>query len=79
MKQVKQHLMSQINWNPEVTKSIIVLEHVEQWKHKSLHGQWTCLLQERNPKSSVWLRAAHLKPVTEALLTAAQDQSICTN
>ena len=33
MRQVKQHLMSQISWNPNVTKS--TLEHVEQWKHKS--------------------------------------------
>ena len=38
MKQVKQHLMSQISWNPEVTKSTTVFGHVEQWKYKSLHG-----------------------------------------
>ena len=71
--------MSTISWNPEVTKSSIVAQHVELWRSKSLHGQWPCLLQDRNSKSSGWLRTAHLKPVTEALLTAAQDQAICTN
>ena len=71
--------MSAISWNPEVTKSSIVAQHVEQWRSKSLHGQWPCLLQDRNYKSSGWLSTAHLKPVTEALLTAAQDQAVCTN
>jgi len=36
-------------------------------------------LQDRNSESSGWLCVAHLKPVTEALLTAVQDQAICTN
>ena len=79
MKQVKQHLMSLISWNPEVMKSSIVAQHVEQWRSNSLHGQWPCLFQDKNSKSFGWLRTAHLKPVKEALLTAAQDQAICTN
>ena len=76
IKQVKQYLMSAVSWNPEVTKSSIVAQHVEQWRSKSLHGQWPCLLQDRNSKSFGWLRTAHLKPVTEALLTAAQDHPL---
>ena len=38
IKQVKQHLMSAISWNPEVTKSSIVAQHVEQWRSKSDNG-----------------------------------------
>ena len=29
--------------------------------------------------SSAWLRTGHLKPVTEALIAATQDQALCTN
>jgi len=36
-------------------------------------------LIDRNSESSLWLCTAYLKPVTEALITAAQDQAICTN
>ena len=30
-------------------------------------------------QTSEWLRTAHLKPTTEALVTAAQDQALNTN
>ena len=76
MIKVKEYLMKE---NVSVTKSTVVTSHIEQWHHKSLHGQWPNLLIDRNINSSAWLRTAHLKPVTEALIVAAQDQALCTN
>ena len=70
--------MSQDSWNT-VTKSSVVSLHIEQWQSKPLHGQQPNLVLERSVNSSRWLRTAHLKPVTEALITAAQDQALCTN
>ena len=57
----------------------MVSQHVEQWQSKHLHGHWPNLKLERSVNSSRWLQTAHLKPVTEALITAAQDQALCTN
>jgi len=64
--------------SPEVTKSSIVAQHVEQWRSKSLHGQgqWSRIEILSHLGGCI---TAHLKPVTEALLTAGQDQAICTN
>jgi len=78
LRKVKQHLMSLDSWT-SVTKSSIVDQHVESWRNKPLHGQWPNLMLERSNNSSRWLRTAHLKPVTEALITAAQDQALSTN
>ena len=46
---------------------------------KALRGQWPGLLLERSVQSFAWLGKAHLNPVTEALIMAAQDQALCTN
>ena len=53
----------------------MIAAHFEQWQHKSLHGQWP---QRMTADSFQWLQSAHLKPVTEALITAAQDQALYT-
>ena len=70
--------MSQDSWTT-VRKSCVVSQHVEQRQSKPLHGQWLNMVLEGNVNSSKWLQKAQLKPVTEALITAAQDQALCTN
>ena len=76
LNKVYEYLMSKVD---ATSKPDTISTHLEQWKSKALHGQWPQLLTERSPDSSLWLRRAHLKPVTEALICAAQDQAICTN
>jgi len=46
-----------------------------RWRSKALHSQWPKLMDE------LWadLQNTHLKPVTEPLLVAAQDQTLNTN
>lgn len=66
---------------PDQTKRKI-LEHLEtEWKNKNLHGQ---LLRDLaninydNQMSFSWLTDGNIKPETESLLTAAQDQALKT-
>ena len=77
MTKVKQHLFKEENI--PTTKAVVVDKHIAQWHSKALHGQWPGLLLKRNIQSSAWLRKAHLNPVTEVLIMAAQDQASCTN
>jgi len=77
MTKVKRHLfMEQDNC---ITKAVVVDNRIAQWRSKALPGHWPKLLLERSVQSSSWLRRAHLNPVTEALIVAAQDQALCTN
>ena len=62
-----------------MSRSTIIEAHYEQWKNKALHGQWPQLVERMKTDSFKWLQTAHLKPVTEALITAAQDQALHTN
>ena len=50
-----------------------------RWREKALHGKWAETIDETDPRTSQWLSTANLKPVTEALITAAQDQALNTN
>jgi hypothetical protein len=52
------------------------------WKDKPLHGRFPQRLSDpdiNSPASLAWLRSAGLKPETEGLLIAAQDQALTTN
>ena len=77
MTKVKQHLF--MEQEKCTTKTVVVDRHIAQWLSKALHGHWPGLLLERSTQSSAWLGRAHLDPVTEALIVAAQDQALCTN
>ena len=54
----------------------MLLSDLQCW---SLHGQWPKLMDELHADSFRWLQNAHLKPVAESLLIAAQDQALNTN
>ena len=79
MTKVKQYLF--MEQGKCTTKTVVMNEHIAQWHAKALHGQWPRLLIERSTQSQscAWLRKAHLDPVTEAFIVAAQDQALCTN
>ena len=59
-----------------LSKSAVHASHRDQWHRKSLHGQWPNLLDSLKADSYKWLQSAHLKPVTEALITAAQAHCV---
>ena len=46
-------------------------------RKKGGRGLWS--IADVVPQTSEWLRTAHLKPTTEALITAVQDQALNTN
>ena len=54
-------------------------ERDQRWRNKAIHGKWAEIIDKTDPKTSQWLRTSNLKPVTEALLTAAQDRALNTN
>jgi len=62
-----------------VSRSTIVMSHRDLWYNKSLHGQWPKLVEQLQADASSWLQHAHLKSVTEAMLTAAQHQALNTH
>uniref|UniRef100_H3AFG1 Reverse transcriptase zinc-binding domain-containing protein n=1 Tax=Latimeria chalumnae TaxID=7897 RepID=H3AFG1_LATCH len=54
-------------------------DHLMKWAANTLHGKREKLLKIVDEDSSKWLRTAHLKPPTEALIIAVQDQALHTN
>jgi len=62
-----------------LSRSGMLRAHHEHWQLKSLHGQLPQLMDRLEADSYTWLQSAHLKPVTEALVTAAQDQALHTH
>ena len=59
-------------------KQHIFRERETGWKNKVLHGKWVETIKN-TAETSEWLRTAHLRPTTEALITAARDQALNTN
>ena len=78
MAKVGDHLLCNVGCDT-ISKSTILSIHIEQWRSKELHGQWSNLMEELATDSFHWLKNAFLEPVTEALLVAAQDQALNTN
>ena len=60
-------------------KQHIFREKETRWKNKVLHWKWVETINNTCAQTSEWLRTAHLKPTTEELITAAQDQALNTN
>ena len=60
-------------------KEEIEKDREDKWRRKTLHGKWPETLNKESSETSRWLQTAQLKPPTEALIMAAQDQAINTN
>ena len=60
-------------------KEEIEKDREDKWRRKTLHGKWPETLNKVSSETSRWLQTAQLKPPTEALIMAAQDQAINTN
>ena len=62
-------------------KSRWLQDHVNSWKQKPLHGQFPTAMDRLTKIECAykWLRLSYLKFETEALITAAPDQALCTN
>ena len=55
MTKVRDHLLHNVCCDT-ISKSTILLNHVEQWRSKALHGQWPKLLEEIAADSFHWLQ-----------------------
>ena len=62
-------------------KTVKVTETVSRWTEKPMHGQFYRDVEERTDQEKRWLLLAKsdLKPETEALICAAQEQALRTN
>ena len=62
-----------------MSRSTIIKSHHDQLYNKLIHGQWRKLVEELQADASSWFQRAHLKSVTEAMVTVAQDQALNTH
>ena len=62
-----------------MSRSTVIAGHRDHWYSKSVHGQWPRLMDQLKADSFSWLQHAHLQPVSEAMISAAQDQALKTN
>ena len=53
-------------------------QKMEAWTQKKLHGIWPKNIEKQSVQSNSWIQKSNLKPPTEALITAAQDQALPT-
>jgi hypothetical protein len=60
-------------------KEKLIEAHEEDWKRKKLHGKYFRKVEELQVADHAWLREANFKKETEALLMAAQEQSLRLN
>ena len=60
-------------------KEEIEQDREDKWRWKTLHGKLPETLNKVSSETSRWLQTAQLKPPTDALIMAAQDQAINTN
>ena len=49
------------------------------WSNKAIHGVWPKNIDSHSNKTTQWMQKSNLKPATESLITAAQDQALNTN
>lgn len=62
-------------WQKKTTE-----ERCKRWQEKPLHGQYARQIESVTTKQTryTWLKDVNLKIETEALITAAQEQALCT-
>ena len=62
-------------------KTVKMTETVSRWTEKPMHGQFHRDVEERTDQEKrwLWLAKSDLKPETEALICAAQEQALRTN
>jgi hypothetical protein len=57
-------------------KATIEESHEEEWKSKPLHGKYFRKVEKLEIADYSWLKLANLKKETEALIMAAQENSL---
>ena len=78
LKLTKEIMLNKSPQTKEAFAKTIETKRKAQWNEKKIHGLWPKNLDKYSKQTNLWLQKSNLKPSSESLITAAQDQAIRT-
>ena len=79
LQKLKSEWIVQDSVSTKQKKEEIEKDREDKWRRKTLHGKLPEILNKVSSKTSRWLQTGQLKPPTDVLIIAAQDQAINTD
>jgi hypothetical protein len=68
--------ITDVELNTKQLKELQINNHLDKWRNKKLHGKFFTEVSKQKVENFEWLRKGKLKKQTEAIIMAAQEESL---